>query len=459
MTSPYGNQEPVSCAEVKSLFDRKLWEGSVSLEEQRLIDTHLKQCSLCRNIFRLTSALPILAAKTVEGRVDAALATVMEDVRRHREAKQSPKAGWMTFAIAGAIAALTVVGVWNLQSLFYTRSEQSSAQQSLSLQCAPMPPIETTSGVYMAYCDGDEPEVVIEDGAVRVLLQRGAVALWVDPERPVRKKVTVETAIGEVRVKGTLFKVSVDGDNAWVEVFRGIVEVIPKGKEDLALHVAAGYGAKLKQRATFKLLEPVKDTLIQALPITPFRAADDEQAKVFRAQNNSSKPLSPQDGDEIVAEDGHVDRSDLIEKEILNGIHDDPEPLVAASTKRLIGEARSCLLVRDWKCAASRYQEVLRLNSRRPGLTTVLITLAKIELRHLNRPQKALAHYKSYLRQAPNGPLEEEAFLGMADAYRSLGREDREVETLRRFMEKYPQSNLSGKARIRLDQLVDSSSL
>ena len=89
----------------------------------------------------------------------------------------------------------------------------------------------------------------------------------------------------------------------------------------------------------------------------------------------------------------------------------------------------------------------------------MLITLAKIELRHLNSPKKALAHYGTYLRQAPNGPLAEEALLGMAHSYRRLGLEDREAETLQRYIERYPKSGLLGKARSRLEQLIGSTAL
>jgi tetratricopeptide (TPR) repeat protein len=316
----------------------------------------------------------------------------------------------------------------------------------------------------MAYCESDEPKVVIEDGEVRVLLRRGSVALFVDPGRPIKKKVTVETAMAGVRAKGTLFKVRVDDDdNAWVEVFEGIVEVIPKKEADRAFLVAAGSGAELKQRATFKLSKklskPTTDMLIQTLRVKPAGELAEKRAVSMGEQDISSNSYVTEEAGEIGAEDDQVDSVNLIEEETLDSIHDGPEPPVAAPIKRLIDEARACLLFRDWKCAASRYQEVLKVNSRRPGLTTVYINLAKIELRHLNLPRKALAHYKTYLRRAPNGPLAEEAFLGVADSYRSLGRQEREAETLRRFIEKYPKSNLSRKARIRLQQLVKSSTL
>ena len=122
----------------------------------------------------------------------------------------------------------------------------------------------------------------------------------------------------------------------------------------------------------------------------------------------------------------------------------------APSIDTLIQEAQSCLIDRDWRCAAIKYQEVLKRYSGRPESMAVLISLAKIELRHLGRPKEALDHYKKYQQRAPKGPLAEEALYGIANAYRRLGLEDKEQETLRLFVEKYPQSSLVRKARARL---------
>ena len=91
--------------------------------------------------------------------------------------------------------------------------------------------------------------------------------------------------------------------------------------------------------------------------------------------------------------------------------------------------------------------------SKRPESTAALISLAKIELRHLDAPRKALAHFTAYQRRAPNGPLAEEALFGIAGAYQRLGNDDEERAALRRFVERYPRSSLRGKARARLAEL------
>lgn len=452
MTSFSDGREPVSCAEVRSLFDKTLLEEVLSPEEQRRVDNHLSQCPRCKRLFALASALPLFVDKT-DGRFEAGIAAVMEDWHRRREEKQHPKNRWKSVAIASAIATLAVVGVWNLRGVLH-----SSVVPSPELPCVPSARIEAASGVFMAYCDSDEPMVSVNADETRVLLRRGFAALLVEPERPGKKNVIVETAFGEVRVKGTLFAVHVEEDNAWVEVIQGSVEVVPKKKEGVAFQVAAGNGSELTQRALFNVSESVEDMFIQML-VKPSDTLDETPNETISAQRIALDSSEAKGKDSAEVETDPIDNSDLIEKEIHNRFRDSSTRHTALSVQTLIEEARACLLIRDWACAASRYQETLRISPKRQGLTTVLISLAKIELRHLNRPKKALIHYKTYLQQAPNGPLAEEAFFGMANSYRRLGLKEREEETLRRFIERYPKSNLAGKVRDRISQLREADSM
>ena len=99
------------------------------------------------------------------------------------------------------------------------------------------------------------------------------------------------------------------------------------------------------------------------------------------------------------------------------------------------------------------YQDILKRYPGRPESTAVLISLAKIELRHLNLPKRALDHYTTYQRRAPGGPMAEEALFGIAETYRRLGDRNLEGETLRLFVERYPKSSQLKRARARLRQL------
>jgi TolA-binding protein len=264
------------------------------------------------------------------------------------------------------------------------------------------------------------------------------------------------TPLGEVRVKGTLFTVRVDDDGVAVQVFRGLVEVVPKGGEDLTFNVAAGYGANVEQRATFKLSEPKTDALIEALRIAP--SGEPAEEATIRSQEAviSTKSSGAKDEADIGAGTTDAGRTGGT-KNIHNATDEGRILSNPASMEGLIKKARACLMRRDWECAALRYQEVLGTYSKRPQSASILISLAKIELRHLRHPKRALTLFGTYLERAPNGPLAEDAVLGIADSYRHLGLNAEERKTLRHFVERYPQSVLLDNARIRLRQLEGAS--
>lgn len=452
----------LSCSEVKSLFEKAIVEDGVSLTEQGHIDDHLKQCAACQRIFKLKSVLPLIARAADDERFESVRATLMENVRRDRERRHNTDAQWKRFAMVGSIAILTVVGAWYLNR-FLSDASQPGGSETLSAYnntCTPSTPVEKAPGVYLVYCNGDEPVVTLENDELRVALTRGSLGMFVDPGRPMKKRVSVNTELGSVRVKGTLFSVSADGvEYARVYVVRGLVEVIPAGNEALSFHVGRDYGADIETGRSFKLSDTSGNAMRQALYAMEANGSADDIPEEFRAQNIPLDTGRTLDGGDNDGFGEPFDQADSVEREVSRTIrhcHDSP---VASSIEKRMKRARRCLLARNWQCAASHYQDVLRLNSGCPGMTTVLISLAKIERRHLKHPRKALAHYKKYLWKEPNGPLEEEAFIGMADCYRRLGLKKRELETLRRYLEKFPESNLSNTARLRLEKLVGSKVL
>jgi TolA-binding protein len=234
-----------------------------------------------------------------------------------------------------------------------------------------------------------------------------------------------------------------------------VVEFVPREAADRALQVSAGRGADLRHRTIFELTEPKTETLRRALDAAdPQKNATEKEptrgetlgAKVPEALSKLSESA---DGGELSGPTGPVEPAE----EGLRSGTDSASKRSAPSIDILIQDAQSCLIVRDWKCAASRYQDILKHYPGRPESTAVLISLAKIELRRLNTPSKALDHYKSYQQRAPKGPMAEEALYGIADAYRRLGKTDMEKETLRLFVERHPQSSQLERVRARLHQL------
>ena len=432
-----------SCSDVRLLLEKSIAEDVISTDEQRILDSHLNQCRKCRDLARLTSDLPIFAEATVDGEFDADIEAVMAVLHTDRQSARRRKTWWAAVAVAATIAAATVVGVTTIWD-----DGQGEGVPITSIDCHPSALKELVPGVFMVHCVSCDPETHLDDGTVRVLLHRGAVALYVDPSRPVKQSVTIETPLGSVRVKGTLFTVRVEEGNTRVDVYRGTVEVIPEAQQ-LSYRVTAGFGTELKHRVVFKGAEPTADTLVRALPVDIDGAHPDGiLSGIDTPPDYTSESFSSRDA----GDRGPTGVRKSIRKKRRSGMADAPRG-TGTSMDTLIQDAQSCMLIRDWECAASRYREITKKYSHRPESASVLISLAKVELRHLRQPKEALAHYSNYLQVLPNGPLAEEALLGTAESYRRLGLEAQEKDNLRSFLKRFPNSSLAGKARFRLNQL------
>ena len=106
--------------------------------------------------------------------------------------------------------------------------------------------------------------------------------------------------------------------------------------------------------------------------------------------------------------------------------------------------ALAVLLASVAPCTALRAQEPPQLADQNAW------TLAQF-LEHASR-------YSPLVLGAEAEAARHEAMLGKAQAYRHLGQETRERQALQRFLDKFPKSSLSGKARLRLSRLQSTSS-
>jgi hypothetical protein len=263
MTEISNGQDQRSCSDARLLLERRILEDILSPEEQKSIKEHLNQCKRCRDLERLTFALPFFTETASNGELDGSFVAVVQGLHREREMEMARRQKVRWGVIAGAAATLTLFGLAMLHE-----PEKAPPIRTASVQCHPSAPTELASGVHMTHCSENEPESRLENGAVRVDLRSGAVALFVDPARPEKKSVTVETSLGDVRVKGTLFTVRMVEGDARVDVYRGTVAVIPK-QQRLAYDVPAGRGSMMKHRSTFECTAPTTDSLLKALPVPP----------------------------------------------------------------------------------------------------------------------------------------------------------------------------------------------
>ncbi len=439
----------LSCGDTALLLEKRISEEVLSHQERQGLDDHLSHCRKCHNLVSWMSALPEYADELSRAEVRSAYQTVMQNRNHLKRSEHRWKIG-AAVAAAAAVAAVVMLDDGMVQSLFSREQDVAEA-----IECSPAPLEEPVPGVLMTYCDNQQPGTLIENGGdIRVSLRSGAVGMRVDPNRSDKRKVIVVTPQGEVRVKGTVFTVQVADDDTRVEVFRGVVEFVPSAASGEVLNVAAGQGADLRRHTLFDLSRSRTEPLRQALNETVEEreeAAAPEPDKSLSALE-SGPVTSPRPEESADHPDDATAR--IATEDATRIVGTFPKaPASSPSIDALIQAAQSCLIDRDWNCASSRYQEILRRYPKSPESTAVLVSLAKIELRRLGRPKKALDHYQIYQRRAPNGPMAEEALFGIAESYRRLGDFDSEEKTLRHFVDRYPGSSQIKRAQARLQKL------
>ena len=458
MSETFGDTDRISCSHAALLLEKQFAEEPLSNRAEEGLRAHLAECRKCQRTVNWMSTLPIHADAHADKRFNTGLRSAYQtsmNKRAYLQHKEYRKRIAMAI-VAAAVLIAAVFGQDWLASLSSPRGDAAMAP----VDCLPVPPEETVPGVIMTYCEDAAPDARIEnDGDVRVRLEGGTVGMLIDPNRPHKRRVAVETPQGEVRVKGTMFTVRVDAQRSQVEVFRGVVEFVPTASTEDALSVKAGQGADLGHRTVFALSSPKTAPIRQVLyekerhrsteqPPSP------EEGRTFSKSPKTVAALDSSEPTELTSRSAPADQTTSVT------LSSDARPGSAAPPKRevptidsLIHEAQSCLIARDWMCASSRYQGILKHYPKRPESTAALISLARIELRHLGMPKKALDHYRTYQKRAPGGPMAEEALFGIAATYRQLGKKDLEQATLRRFIEQFPSSSQIKRAHARLRQL------
>lgn len=111
--------------------------------------------------------------------------------------------------------------------------------------------------------------------------------------------------------------------------------------------------------------------------------------------------------------------------------------VVAAS--ELLAQARQQLRGKDWRAAATTYRSVRALHPDSTEAATVLVSLAKLSLEHLNDPTAALSDLNSYLASG-GGSLTQEARYLRIQALRRLGKNSIATDAARAFLDDYPTS-------------------
>ncbi|MBN2717380.1 MAG: FecR domain-containing protein [Deltaproteobacteria bacterium] len=450
MMESMGTPNQLSCEAAELLLEKRVVEEDFTNTEESLLTSHLASCEQCRDISMITSQLHVFANSPSAAEVDHAVETLLQqltfDDQTRMPSRFTSRRRWVYLAAAGLILALlTVLGV-----RLFTGGSSAGA----GMDCTPGATQVLADGVVMRECQGTAREIRVDAaGQVLVTLREGAVAFSVDPARRHRQPVRVTTPLAAVEVKGTVLGVYVHGDDSGVEVYRGTVGVTPAAFGQPAYDVTAGQGMAFGQRTAYALEMSRTRRISSGFVTSPEASGNSGRRSSDVAGNDGkSKPavsepmgsvkgnVSPEpraDGDA-----GHIDgRSGRWNRDSVQ------------SMDSLLRGAQQCLIDRDWQGAAERYRHILKRYPNTPGATTVLVSLARIELRYLGAPRAALRHYQLYQKKLPNGPLAEEALYGITEAYHRLGENSLETATLRQFVSRYPGSALSPRANARLSRL------
>ncbi len=436
MTEPTAVPICVSCDDVTTYWDKEVAEG-ISSQLDFAIEEHLAHCQDCQQFVMMITGL----SRLTDTHADASPGIhFIPDVTSKR--KRLRFASFILKMQVAAIFGLVVLIAYLIIGVPAVHQADSIPPEPFTaLQCTPAEPAEIVPGVFMSACQDTTPAVSVNSaGDVTVSFEKGAVGLQVDPNRLARHGIAVRVPQGTTRVKGTVFTVLADEKAARVEVFRGVVEIESNENSNGAFHLKSGYGAILPSQRTYVLTRPITIAL---------------QRKLNMHSPIESPSLTPRRSDDHIRSDASIAADALMNNHSSNA-HRETKPHTKqqpTSFRELIQGAQSCLIDQNWICAAQKYQEILKTHFHRPEATVALISLAKLELRHLKNPADALEHYRMYQRKSPTGPLAEEAAWGVVQSHRKLGNRMEERRYLNQFIQQFPDSVYVSKVRLRLKEL------
>ena len=311
---------------------------------------------------------------------------------------------------------------------------------------------------------------------IRVRLLNGSLVSFVHPNNK-GQNYTVVTERSEIVVAGTVFAVQAQNEVDSVRVLRGKVKVHRDGKLYAALasnQVAKGpdwiaRAATDTEKKDMQLSLGVLELLtaqkmvwmdinsspegavveLNGIPIgkTPFLA----QVRV-----GHSELAINLDGYQTIVEQLNPGLGTRIER-TFKLVKSDENPKREVATKRsegpadLLSRAQELKMAKEWEKAASAYGNLISSFPKSGAAKSALVSLGKLELNKLGRPNMALKRFDQYLKGG--GTLSQEAMYGKAAALRKMGLKQQEKETLTRFVELFPNSVEYQSAARRLKEL------
>jgi tetratricopeptide (TPR) repeat protein len=480
-----------ACERWAELADRAALGEPLTADELSFEKDHAAECAACAAEASVWAELGgVLPGATLSPRAADVDGATVRHVRRAR---------WGVFAVAAAAAAVVAVaagGIWHAQRGAETSGRAGRAlsvdlvlvsgevqvhgvQAAAGASLRPNDSVRIGRGrACLAYaqgisvCGSNGSELELrnaENGNVRLALASGSVLCRLEPQPP-GARFSVETALGRVSAKGTVFAVErLTRTRFSVRVHRGAIEIETNRGERRLLRAPAaavlgdvigeaspgGEAWQVEERlGEFAKLwgadaaAPVDLATVPSGARVVVDGIDLGEAPVSTLLGRGAhEAVATYPGLETARERFVVQGAERVTRTLeLGAVRAAPAPAARPATPpgagsarlsaaALFGRARSLRVAGRYREAAAAYQE---LTTAYPGsdLSRVaLVSLGELELSQLGQPQAALASFERYL--AVGGSLTQEARYGRIRALTAVGRTQAAREATEQFLRDY----------------------
>lgn len=486
-----------ACERWIELSDRVAIGEELTDDERRFEREHLATCAEC----------------AVEARVWQTLERCLEDQSeppRALDVARSPVAGrgasrWRrraTLAVAAVAVAAAVLLVVNLRGPGGSRAVQQGgvtddrvslvlvagdvnvrgAQAAAGAELRVSDVVRVSRGrACLSYAKGtsacvdehSEVRLVAADRDRRLMLDAGSVVCRLDHQPP-GVRFSVDTPLGRVTAKGTVFAVQRLGESeVMVRVHRGVVEIEAANGQRRELRAPGGAvlrtsairgapttgddwhrDARLIDAADLWAEGAVAPVDIEAEPT----GARIELDGVSLGEAPASILVSRGEHELVVRQQGvaeHRERfvvkgAERIRRSlVLTALPESPagagsgavsrvEVSTAPSAAALLARARTLRSAGRYAEAGSAYRALMRVHPRSAEARAALVSLGELQLSQLGSPAAALRSFDAYV--AGGGSLTQEARYGRIRALRQLGRTAEAQRASEEFVRDYPGS-------------------
>lgn len=365
----------------------------------------------------------------------------------------------IVFPAASAAAILLVVGaflLWGGRDRFSGLDNVTLQKDGLWLEAPQGEPMR------LSFNDGSEVEFdalargrIIEASGekVRIDLKAGKLLASIRKAKGVSWNFSAGTYL--VTVKGTVFSLEWD-DRAGaldLHVIEGTVLVTGNGIGQSGIEVSAGS----RLRADGKTCavssgtgqgKKISGTGFSAAPSFPEKTVDVDSAGEAITEEGAS-PLSPAAWKHLVEQEKFSEAMALVRKEGLDKVIAD---LALQDLWQLADAAR---YARDGDAARTILLAVRERfgKSQKARIAAFLLGCVAAEID--KKPSEAVAWFKVYLREDPEGALSEEALGRLVDALAKAGRMKDAASAAKKYIEKYPNGFYAEMARTTIEHGED----